>query len=1445
MGSYSLTAKATDNAGVATTSAAVNITVNGAPANVPPTVSITSPAGGATFTAPATITINANASDSDGTISKVEFFRDGVLLGQSTIAPYSFTWTNVAAGNYSLTATATDNVGATATSTAVSVTVNAPPNAPPTVSITSPASGATFTAPANITINASASDSDGGIAKVEFFRDGLLLGQSTTAPYSFTWSSVAAGSYSLTAKATDNLGATTTSTMVSVTVNTSGNQPPTVTITTPTNGATFTAPASFTIKATASDSDGSITKVEFFRNGILLGQDTTASYSFAWSGVAAGSYALTAKATDNSGATTTSTAVNVTVNSAGNALPTVSITSPAAGATFDAPATITINATAADSDGSITKVEFFKDGLLLGEDTAAPYSLTWSNVPAGTYSLTARATDNLGATTTSTAVSVTVNDLAPPPPPPPPPPPSSDNFSTARVDPINRTGQPGEDLLSRNFNWGLPLLGLAGRAGLDLGLSLTYNSLVWTRDGSSIKYNADNGFPGPGFRLGFPAIQSRYFNSQIGVNAYLLISPAGGRTELRQVGSSNVYEAANSSYLQLIDNGTLLLRGADGTQLTYALIGNEYRCTQVKDPNGNFISVAYDGGGRISTISDTLARTVTFNYDVFQNLVSITQTWNGQTHEWATFGYSNLTIQTNFPTLTVVGPANGTIIPVLTQVGLDDGSRINFDYTSWGQIYKVTQTAADGHQLSYTSYNLPLDAVSAQSDCPRFTERRDWAENWNSGVEVTTFYAFDTSGGWGQITAPDGTIYKEFFFTTGWQRGLTSQTEIWSSGVRKKWTTIDWTQDNTTVAYRLNPRVTETNVYDDSGNRRRSSVSYGSFGLPTDAYEYSADGVSVLRRVHTDYNLSPTYVDRRIIGLPSAQYLYDGAGVLFSKVDYQYDLGGEFLQYQGTPAQHDAAGFSAAFVQGRGNLCVVRRWNVNDPNNSALAVENRIGYNTVGGAIFSRDPLGHQSTVSYADLFSDFLDRGTLAYATTVTDADGFSSTVQYHYDMGVVTRTQDPKGAVATKTYDGAGRLDRVTNVTSGSYTRYVYPNSQTEVQSFSLLQTGPEEAYSVQLLDGAGRVRATARDFPLGVDAHYSASFAIYDRMGRIVQQSNPTEITANWLPTGEDTEWWWSFQDYDWRGRPTVSTNTDGTTRTAAYGGCGCAGGEVVTLTDEVGRRQRVSYDVLGRVAKTEVLNPDSSIYSTTTNTYNIRDQIVRVFQQQGVGGAGQETTMSYDGHGRQATRKMPIESSPCSYAYNADDTLQSRTDPRGVTTTYSYNARHLLTGISYSPPAGIPATAPVGFGYDGVGNRLWMTDGTGRIDYQYDTLSRLTSETRQFTGLFGSFALTYGYNIGGLVTSVTDQFGASVGYTYDKIGQLGAITGSGFAAVSTYATGIQYRASGALKHFTAGSGVNISLSYNERLQVTSYSLQGAVSGGTGDPWSIGSNYEYNSD
>jgi flagellar hook assembly protein FlgD len=97
----------------------------------------------------------------------------------------------------------------------------------------------------------------------------------------------------------------------------------------------------------------------------------------------------------------------------GNLLPTVSITSPANGATLPQPATVTINATATDSDGSVTKVEFFQGATKLGEDTTSPYSFTWNDVLAGGYSLTARATDNAAASMTSPVVGLTVTEGGP------------------------------------------------------------------------------------------------------------------------------------------------------------------------------------------------------------------------------------------------------------------------------------------------------------------------------------------------------------------------------------------------------------------------------------------------------------------------------------------------------------------------------------------------------------------------------------------------------------------------------------------------------------------------------------------------------------------------------------------------------------------------------------------------------------------------------------------------------------------------------------------------------------------------------------------------------------------------------------------------------------------------------------------------------------------------
>ncbi|MFZ6012440.1 MAG: Ig-like domain-containing protein [Bacteroidota bacterium] len=422
--------------------------------NPPPTVSITSPANNASFSPSSNITIAASASD-NGSVTKVEFFQGSTKLGEDASSPYSFTWNNVSAGSYALTAKATDNQNASTTSSAVNITVG---NAAPVVSITSPANNASYSTGATVTINATASDSDGTVSKVEFYQGSTKLGEDTSTPYAFSWVSVPAGSYVLTAKATDNLNATTTSAAVNISV---GNTNPTTSITSPANNASFSAPASITISANAADSDGTITKVEFFQGSTKLGEDNSSPYSFTWSNVGAGNYALTTKATDNAGGTSTSAVINISVTSGcttpawnaataynggaevsrngnryqakwwtqgedpvlksgpddvwrllgpcgNNVNPSASITAPANGATFAAPACITINVSASDTDGTIAKVEFYQGSTKLGEDTTSPYSFSWCSVGAGSYSLTAKAIDNAGGIGTSSAVSVTV-----------------------------------------------------------------------------------------------------------------------------------------------------------------------------------------------------------------------------------------------------------------------------------------------------------------------------------------------------------------------------------------------------------------------------------------------------------------------------------------------------------------------------------------------------------------------------------------------------------------------------------------------------------------------------------------------------------------------------------------------------------------------------------------------------------------------------------------------------------------------------------------------------------------------------------------------------------------------------------------------------------------------------------------------------------------------------
>jgi len=494
--------------------------------NNPPTVSITSPANGATFTAPANITINATASDSDGTVSQVAFYQGATLLGTDTSSPYSFAWNSVGAGSYVLTARATDNGGAVSTSAVVNITVN-PPGSGGTGLKGDYYDNSDFTtlrltrtdATVNFNWGTGSPDASMGADTFSICWTGKVQPQfsQTYTFYTVTddgarlwvnnqllidkwidqppteWSGqialTANQQYDIKLEYYENGGGAEAHLSWS-----SPSVPKAVipqgqlfvpAVQSPYGGTAWAIPGQVQAEnydvggegIAYHDNDTANQGGQYRADGVDIKTtaDAGGGYSIGWLNAnewleytvnvaAAGTYTIQARlGTIYTGRTFriefngvdktgwigvpvfgtwdtygTVSIPNVSLSAgqqvmrvlmgtqdfmdfnwvnivaAGNNPPTVSITSPANGATFAAPANITINANASDSDGTISQVAFYQGATLLGTDTTSPYSFAWNSVGAGNYTLTARATDNSGAISTSAPVNITVTAFTTP-----------------------------------------------------------------------------------------------------------------------------------------------------------------------------------------------------------------------------------------------------------------------------------------------------------------------------------------------------------------------------------------------------------------------------------------------------------------------------------------------------------------------------------------------------------------------------------------------------------------------------------------------------------------------------------------------------------------------------------------------------------------------------------------------------------------------------------------------------------------------------------------------------------------------------------------------------------------------------------------------------------------------------------------------------------------------
>ena len=297
--------------------------------NTPPSAKISSPSPFATFSKGDNVKIKVNATDSDGSISKVIFYNGNSKLGENNSSPWEYTWNNISNGKKTIKVEVVDNKGAKAYDEIVIIVDDPSKNDPPSVAFTNINPEDEFWSNEFLEMNAIAADPDGKVVKVEFYHNSSKIGEDPTAPYEFTWTKPKPADntlITLKVKAIDDEGASGESSVQVRIWNrgsppNSSNKKPSISLTSPSNNSKFDEGSTITLKANASDTDGSIKKVEFYSGNTKLGEDSKSPFEYKWNNVSQGNYSVYAKAFDNENASGSSDAINIEVKSSGSGNP--------------------------------------------------------------------------------------------------------------------------------------------------------------------------------------------------------------------------------------------------------------------------------------------------------------------------------------------------------------------------------------------------------------------------------------------------------------------------------------------------------------------------------------------------------------------------------------------------------------------------------------------------------------------------------------------------------------------------------------------------------------------------------------------------------------------------------------------------------------------------------------------------------------------------------------------------------------------------------------------------------------------------------------------------------------------------------------------------------------------------------------------------------------------
>lgn len=821
---------------------------------------------------------------------------------------------------------------------------------------------------------------------------------------------------------------------------------------------------------------------------------------------------------------------------------------------------------------------------------------------------------------------------------------------------------------------------------------------------------------------------------------------------------------------------------------------------------------------------------------------------------------------------------------VLNEIVLPNNTSYRFTYNVYGEIDKVVFPTGGYERYRYEE----IPSTSSITYAPYRLGNRAVVERWVSANgtgsdEVHWQYAAGFLNGYVdssspyivRVTAPDGTRTDRYIHTNlgaikfgfnNARSGLVYDERVYKAGgamVRRmltEWSVSGPTPGGDSSATR-DPRITTAVkiLLDTSGDALAATtmfvhdsdlnaVSTSQYGYITvDQFTAQNSSIGAMPRGPLMNTIEVTYLvndasieagtrasyrDRNLLALPTVTRTRDAAGAVVAQSEVRYDeMSYPVLTYGPITGWVDPA------TAARGNPTTIRRW----LDTAATFLEAHAQYDQGGGMRNSWDALGNLSQLEYSSTYAYAYPTRT---TTPIPDPTGtlassasFSVINLYDSSTGLVTATTDANNQTISYEYnDALNRLTRITRPVGGGWIIYEYDDTpgSVKIHSRTLQQNTPvqQEIEEYRYFDGIGRPSRIFRK----VDATtYSVIDTQYDSVGHLRRLSNPyfSALGGAVNPSGN-----WTTNTYDELGRSKSQTTADSAQIVTFYSG------NLTTVTDQMGKIRCSVADALDRMV--QVIEDPSGLAYQTEYTYDALNNLRMVVQ------GSQRRYFMFDSLSRVIRAKNPEQLANPSltgvdpvtgnsqwsifFSYDSNGNLAAKTDARGLSSTYSYDALNRNTRTDYSDT---PSNPDVERHYDGATNgraRFWYdyawSQGNAQIEHaaidSYDAVGRPLNYRRHFfnSGAWsGEYTIGRTYDLAGHVRTQTYPSGRTVSYAYDNGGRVSDVSGNLSDGVTrTYSTSIQYNEASKLKQEQFGTDIPLynKMFYNVRCQLSEIRL-----------------------